>query len=93
MAKKIPLRQCIGCREMKQKNELIRVVKSPQGDISTDLTGKKPGRGAYVCNDANCFKRIIKSNALARIFKTQIPDDITGEIQKQLEIKETLNGS
>jgi len=85
MAKKIPLRQCLGCREMKPKNELIRVVKSPEGEVSADFTGKKPGRGAYVCGDANCFKRVIKSNALARAFKTQIPAETIEEIQNQIE--------
>ena len=58
--KKIPLRMCIGCREMKPKKELIRVVKAPNGDISLDITGKKNGRGAYVCKDAECIKKARK---------------------------------
>ena len=85
MPKKVPLRQCLGCREMKPKSELIRVVKSPEGEISLDETGKKPGRGAYVCNNVDCFKRIIKSNALSRAFKAQIPEDTIEDLQKQLE--------
>ena len=85
MVKKVPLRQCLGCREMKPKNELIRVVKSPEGEVSPDFTGKKPGRGAYVCRDIDCFKRIIKSNAFARAFKTQISKEMIDELQNQLE--------
>ena len=84
MPKKIPMRQCLGCREMKPKSELIRTVKSPEGEISPDDSGKKPGRGAYICKDINCFKRMEKSNALARIFKTQISTETMDELQKQL---------
>ena len=84
MAKKIPLRQCLGCREMKPKSELTRAVKAPDGKISLDSTGKKTGRGAYICSNAECFKKVIKSNALARAFKSQIPDDIIEILQKQL---------
>jgi len=93
MTKKTPLRQCLGCREMKPKNELIRAVKSPEGEISLDFTGKKQGRGAYICRDTNCFKRVIKSNALSRAFKTKISDDIINELQKKLEHNETNNKS
>jgi len=85
MSKNIPMRQCLGCREMKPKSELIRAVKSPEGNVSLDFTGKKPGRGAYLCHDANCFKRIVKSNALARSFKVQIPVEVTEELQNQLD--------
>ena len=85
MLKKVPMRQCLGCREMKPKNELSRVVKSPEGDISLDQTGKKPGRGAYLCNDMNCFNKAIKSKALSRAFKSQIPEEITEELRKQME--------
>ena len=74
--KKIPMRQCVGCREMKPKKELIRVVRSPEGSISLDFKGKAPGRGAYVCPDSNCLKRAIKSKALERGFETQIPQEI-----------------
>jgi len=70
---------------MKPKSELVRVVKSPEGEVSLDTTGKKPGRGAYICGDTNCFKRIVKSNALSRAFKTQVPEKITQELQEQLE--------
>jgi len=84
MQKKIPLRQCLGCRKHLPKGELIRIVKSPEGEVSLDFTGKKPGRGAYICNDQNCFKRIIKSNAFSRAFKTQISNDIIIELQNQI---------
>ena len=74
--KKIPMRQCVGCREMKPKKELIRVVRSPEGAISLDFKGKAPGRGAYVCPESGCLKRAIKSKALERGFETQIPQEI-----------------
>ena len=88
MQKKVPLRMCLGCREMKPKKDLIRVVKSPSDEISLDPIGKKPGRGAYVCKDVECFKRIIKSNALARAFKMKIPEETIVELQNQLPTKE-----
>lgn len=84
MPKKIPMRQCTGCREMKPKRELIRVVKSPDGDISLDFKGKKPGRGAYVCPDTECLKRVKKSKALNRAFDTVIPDEIYDELNRQM---------
>ena len=71
---------CLGCREMKPKSELTRVVKAPDGEVSIDLTGKKPGRGAYVCSNEACHKRIIKSNAFSRAFKVKVPDEIIEEI-------------
>ena len=85
MTKKIPMRQCLGCREMKPKRELIRVVKSPQDEISLDFKGKKPGRGAYVCHDPECLKRAEKSKALSRALGLQIPQDIMDELHKQME--------
>ena len=90
--KKNPLRMCLGCREMKPKTDLIRVVKSPENEVSIDPTGKKNGRGAYICLDPNCFKRIVKSNALSRTFKTQIPEGIIIELQeKQVNMAQTGN--
>ena len=79
--KKVPMRQCLGCREMKPKKDLIRAVKSPEGDVTLDFTGKKPGRGAYICPSAECLNKAIKSKALNRAFKQQIPDSITGELE------------
>ncbi|MBR7081491.1 MAG: YlxR family protein [Oscillospiraceae bacterium] len=78
------MRQCTGCREMKPKRELIRVVKSPEGEISIDFKGKKPGRGAYICPDGECLKRAIKSRALERIFSTQIPKEIYADLEIQI---------
>lgn len=83
--KKIPMRQCVGCREMKPKKELVRVVKSPEGVVSMDLKGKAPGRGAYVCRDQACLKKAIKSGALARGFETQIPQEVYDLLVKELE--------
>ena len=80
MPKKIPMRQCLGCREMKPKRELIRVVKSPSGEISLDFRGKKPGRGAYVCHSAECLKRAIKTKSLSRAFGVPIPENIVDEL-------------
>ncbi|MDI9481822.1 MAG: YlxR family protein [Bacillota bacterium] len=83
--KKVPVRRCIACLEMKAKRELIRVVKSPEGEISLDETGRKNGRGAYLCKDPSCFRKAQKSKALNREFKTEIPDDIYQLMEKQLE--------
>ena len=83
--KRIPMRQCVGCREMKPKKELIRVVRSPEGAISLDFRGKAPGRGAYVCPDTACLKRAIKSKALERGFETAIPQEIYDELLAAME--------
>lgn len=85
MQKKIPMRQCVGCREMKPKKELIRVVKSPQGEIGLDFRGKAPGRGAYLCPDGACLKKAIKSKALERAFETAIPAEIYEDLTKKME--------
>ena len=83
--KKVPQRQCVGCRTMKDKKELIRVVKSPEGDITLDATGKKSGRGAYVCPDGECLKKARKSRALERAFDTAIPPEIYEALEKEME--------
>ena len=85
MPKKIPLRQCVGCREMKPKKELIRVVRSPEGAISLDFRGKAPGRGAYLCPDPACMKRAVKSKALNRAFETEIPQEIYDDLLVKME--------
>lgn len=82
--KKIPQRQCVGCREMKDKKALLRVVKSPEGDVSLDFSGKKPGRGAYVCHDVACLQRARKSRALERAFETTIPAEVYDAMEKEL---------
>ena len=83
--RKIPQRQCLGCREMKNKRDLIRVVRSPEGDISLDFKGKKSGRGAYVCPDPACLARVRKSKALERAFKTAIPPEVYAALEEQME--------
>ena len=85
MPKKIPMRQCLGCREMKPKKELIRVVRSPEGEISLDFRGKANGRGAYVCPDPACLKRAIKARALERALETAIPEEVYALLQAQME--------
>lgn len=82
--KKIPMRQCTGCREMKPKRELIRVVKSPEGEISIDFKGKMPGRGAYVCPSEDCLKKARKSKALERAFAIAIPDEVYDQLSVQM---------
>ncbi len=85
MPKKIPMRQCVGCREMKPKKELVRVVKSPEGVISIDFRGKAPGRGAYVCPDSACLKKAVKSRALERVFETEIPQAVYDALIARME--------
>ena len=85
MQKKVPMRQCLGCREMKPKRELIRVVKSPEGEISLDFKGKKPGLGAYVCPNAQCLARAEKSKALSRAFEAPIPPEVYEALRGQME--------
>lgn len=85
MQKKIPMRQCLGCREMKPKRELIRVVRSPEGEISLDFRGKAPGRGAYICPAPACLKQAIKAKALERAFSTQIPEAVYEKLNEEME--------
>ena len=84
MQKKIPMRQCLGCREMKPKRELIRVVRSPEGEISLDFKGKAPGRGAYVCPDPECMKKVMKGRALEHAFSAKIPDEVYEKLCEQM---------
>ena len=85
MPKKIPMRQCLGCREMKPKKELIRVVRSPEGQVSLDFRGKLPGRGAYVCPDPACLARARKSRALERAFETALPPEVWQALEEQMK--------
>lgn len=85
MPKKIPLRQCVGCREMKPKKELIRVVRSAEGAVSLDFRGKLPGRGAYVCPRADCLARARKARALERAFETALPPEIYELLEQQMK--------
>ena len=83
-AKKMPVRMCVGCREHKPKKELIRVVKSPEGQVSLDFRGKLPGRGAYVCPDPACLAKARKSRALERAFETAIPAEVYDQLERQM---------
>ena len=74
--KKIPMRMCLGCNEMKPKKELIRVVKSPEGEISIDFTGKKAGRGAYICADSECFEKARKARRFEKSFSCKIDNEV-----------------
>ena len=82
--KKILQRQCVGCREMKDKRALIRAVKSPQGEVSLDFTGKKPGRGAYVCKSADCLRAARKARRLERAFSCQIPAEVYDRMEEEI---------
>ena len=83
--KKIPQRQCMGCRERKPKKELIRVVRSPEGEVSLDFRGKKNGRGAYVCPDPACLKKALRSKALDRSLEVTIPEEVYAQLEREME--------
>jgi predicted RNA-binding protein YlxR (DUF448 family) len=83
--KKIPQRQCIGCGEMKNKKDLIRVLKDTEGNIFIDATGRKNGRGAYICPSMDCFKKAVKGKGLERSFKMSIPEEIYDTLDKEFE--------
>ena len=82
--KRIPQRQCVGCREMRDKKALLRVVKSPEGEVSLDFKGKKPGRGAYLCHDPACLKRARKTRALERALSVQIPPELYDAMEAEI---------
>ncbi len=83
--KKIPLRQCIGCGEMKSKKEMIRVLKTSEDDIVLDATGRKNGRGAYLCASMECFRKAVKNKGLERSFKMAIPKEVYETLEKEME--------
>ncbi len=83
--RKTPVRQCMGCNEHKPKNELLRVVRSPEGEISLDFTGKKSGRGAYLCRNVACLRKARKSRRIDRILECEIPDEVYGAMELELE--------
>jgi len=82
--KKTPMRMCLGCNEMKPKKELIRAVKSPEGEISMDLTGKKSGRGAYICRSSECFRLARKARRFEKAFSCQISEEVYDAMEKEL---------
>ncbi len=83
--RKIPLRKCTGCNEMKEKRELVRIVKNKDGEVSLDLTGKKPGRGAYICKDAQCLKMARKAKRIERALECQISPELYDMMEKEIE--------
>ena len=87
--KKIPMRKCVGCNESKSKKELVRIVRSPEGDISLDTTGKKSGRGAYICPSKECFQKAAKSRGIERSLKMSIPKEVYESLEKEIESIET----
>ncbi len=85
MQKKIPQRQCMGCRERKAKRELIRIVRGTDGNVTVDFSGKLNGRGAYICPDPQCLRKAQKSKALDRSLETPIPDQVYERLAKEME--------
>lgn len=85
MEKKIPMRQCMGCRARKPKREMLRVVRSPEGVVSLDFRGKAPGRGAYVCPNPECLKKAVRSKALERNLEVPIPPEVLERLSREME--------
>jgi predicted RNA-binding protein YlxR (DUF448 family) len=83
--KKIPVRQCMGCNEHKPKRELLRVVRSPEGEVSLDFKGKKSGRGAYLCHDVKCLRRARKSRRIDRVLECEIPEAVYDAMEQEME--------
>lgn len=90
--RKIPVRRCIGCGEGRPKKELVRIVRSPEGEISLDLTGKKPGRGAYICPKTACMNKARKAKRLENAFGTQIPPEVYELLEQQVAAAEQEAG-
>lgn len=89
MAKKIPLRQCVGCGEMKGKRDMLRVLKTAENEICLDATGKKNGRGAYICRSRDCLRQARRNKGLERSFKMSIPNEVYDTLEKEFENFET----
>lgn len=85
MAKKIPVRQCIGCGEMKSKKEMMRILKTPEDEIVLDMTGKKNGRGAYLCKQRECLLKARKNKGLERSFKMRIPNEVYESLEREFD--------
>ena len=83
MNKKVPMRQCVGCGEMKSKKEMMRILKTAEGDIVLDVTGKKNGRGAYLCKTEECLKKARKTKGIERSFKMSIPAEVYDNLEKE----------
>ena len=83
--KRVPMRMCLGCSEMKPKKELVRIVKNSEGQVSVDFVGKAPGRGAYICRSAECLMKAVKSHRLEKNFGSKIADEVTSCLKEALE--------
>lgn len=83
--KKIPTRMCTGCGEMKPKSELVRIVRSPEGEISLDLTGRKNGRGSYICKNVGCFDKAMKKRAFERAFGVRLSEELAEGIREEIQ--------
>lgn len=84
-SKKMPMRKCVGCQEMKNKKELLRVIRSPEGEFLLDATGKKNGRGAYLCPSLECFEKAVKGKGLERSFKQAIPAEVYETLEREMK--------
>lgn len=82
--RKVPQRMCVGCREMKEKKQLIRIVRTPEGEVAVDVTGKKSGRGAYICPDIDCLEKAIKNKGIQKALQTEISSEILNDIKVKL---------
>lgn len=89
MTKKIPMRQCIGCGQMKSKKELLRILKTTEGEITMDVTGRKNGRGAYLCNSEECLQNAFRTKGLERSFQMKIPSEVYERLEKEFK---SING-
>lgn len=83
--KKIPMRKCVGCGEMKMKKELMRILRTENGEFVVDAEGKKNGRGAYICRSAECFRKAVRNKGLERSFKQEIPQDVYDRLEKEMD--------
>ena len=87
--KKIPMRKCVGCQEMKSKKEMIRVIRTSEGEFLLDATGRKNGRGAYLCPNSDCLAKAVKNRGLERSFKQAIPKEVYEALEKEMEVLES----
>ena len=87
--KKVPMRKCVGCQEMKSKKEMIRVIRTSEGEFLLDATGRKNGRGAYLCPNGDCLAKAVKNKSLERSFKQAIPKEVYEALEKEMEVLES----
>ena len=87
--KKVPMRKCVGCQEMKSKKEMIRVIRTSEGEFLLDATGRKNGRGAYLCPNSDCLAKAVKNKGLERSFKQAIPNEVYEALEKEMEVLES----